>query len=131
MEEGDLLRDSIIEQDFWRTYIQGSNRRAFNGLRRRIDAALDLQIAQAEWGRNADLSERSRLRGKITALAKVLGMQESDVPPGRVMTDAEYSAELESIEAEKKNLLKKLTQEAMGRAKLQRVDIPFTVESSN
>ena len=58
-------------------------------------------------------------------------MQESDVPPGRVMTDAEYSAELESIEAEKKNLLKKLTQEAMDRAKLQRVDIPFTVESSN
>jgi hypothetical protein len=131
LEEGDLLRDSIIEQDFWRTYIQGSNRRMFKGLRRRIDAALDLQIAQAEWGRSADLSERSRLRGKITALAKVLGKPESDVPPGRVMTDAEYSAELESIEAEKQSLLKKLTQEAMDRAKLQRAQIPFEVESGH
>jgi flagellar biosynthesis/type III secretory pathway chaperone len=131
LEEGDLLRDSIIEQDFWRTYIQGSNRRAFNELRRRTDAALDLQIAQAEWGRSADLSERSRLRGKITALAKVLGKPESDVPLGRVMTDAEYSAELESIEAEKQSLLKKLTQEAMDRAKLQRAQIPFEVESGH
>lgn len=131
LEEGDLLRDSIIKQDFWRTYIQGSNRKTFNGFRRRTDAALELQIAQVEWTQSTDLAERNRLREKITSLATVLGKQQGDVPPGRVMTDAEYNAELESIDAEKQGLLKKLTREAMDRAKLQRVEIPFKVESSN
>ena len=131
LEEGDLLRDSIIEQDFWRTYIQGSNRKTFKDFRRRTDAALELQVAQTDWAQSADLSERSRLRDKITALATVLGKPQSDVAPGWVMTDAEYSAELESIDAEKQSLLKKLTGEAMGRAKLQRVEIPFKVESGH
>ncbi|MGH9425973.1 MAG: NEL-type E3 ubiquitin ligase domain-containing protein, partial [Terriglobia bacterium] len=131
LEEGDLLQDSIIEQDLWRAYIQGSNRKTFNGFRRRTDAALELQIAQTEWTQSADLSERNRLREKITTLATVLGKQQSDVPPGRVMNDAEYNAELGSIDVEKQRLLKKLTREAMDRAKLQRVEIPFKVESSS
>ncbi|MHC8316413.1 NEL-type E3 ubiquitin ligase domain-containing protein [Pseudomonas sp. LB3P31] len=83
LEQGDLLRDSIIEQEFWTTYIRGANRSLFKDFQRRADAALDLQIA-----------------GK--------------------MTEEKYAAELVLIDAEEKSLLKRLTQEAMGRAKLQR-----------
>jgi Leucine-rich repeat (LRR) protein len=112
-------------------YIQGANRRTFNNLRRRIDAVLDLQVAQEQWTQTADLSARTLLREKITTLAALLGKQPSDVPPGRVMTDEEYVAELVLINTEKNNLLKKLTREAMDRAKLQRVEIPVTEQSDN
>jgi hypothetical protein len=131
LEEGDFLRDSIIELDFWNRYIQGANRSVFKNIRRRIDAALELKMAQKTWTETTDASVRTQLRGKITTLASVLGKQPTDVPPGRVMTDAEYTAEMDLINAEKIELLKKLTREAMDRAKLQRVETPFTVQSDN
>ena len=121
LEEGDLLRDAIVEQDFWSTYLQGANRSAFKGFKRRVDAALDLQTAQIEWVNTTDEVQRAKLRNRITSLAKVLGKQDSDVAPGRMMTDLEYSAELTAINVEEKNLLKKLTLEAMRRAKLSQV----------
>jgi hypothetical protein len=129
LEEGDSLTDLLLEQDFWSRYIQGSNRQAFKNLRRRTDAALDLQIAQKQWVQTADSSARTHLREKITTLATMLGKQPADVPPGRVMTEDEYTAELDLINTEKNALLKKLTREAMDRAKLQRVEIPFAVQS--
>jgi hypothetical protein len=129
LEEGDLLRDSILEQDFWSQYIQGANRKAFNDFRRRIDAVSDLQFTQEQWTQTTDLPARERLRKKITTLAALLGKQPADVAPGRVMTDEEYVAELVLIDTEKNDLLKKLTREAMDRAKLQRVEIPFTVQT--
>ncbi|VVM43659.1 NEL-type E3 ubiquitin ligase domain-containing protein [Pseudomonas fluorescens] len=133
LEEGDLLRDSILEQDFWSRYIQGEgvNRKAFNSFRRRIDAVLDLQVAQTQWTQTTDPSARTGLREKIVTLATLLGKQPDDVAPGRVMTDDEYSSELVLIDTEKNDLLKKLTREAMDSAKLQRVEIPFTVQSDN
>ena len=118
LEEGGQLRDAIIEQEFWSSYIQGSNRRAFKNFRRRIDAALDLQIAQKEWAATTDVTRREKLRNWITTLAKVLGKQDSEVAPGRIMTDLEYGALLTAINVEEISLLKKLTQEAMARAKL-------------
>ncbi|VVP91251.1 NEL-type E3 ubiquitin ligase domain-containing protein [Pseudomonas fluorescens] len=131
LEEGDLLRDSIIEQDFWNRYIQGANRKTFNAIRRQIDAVLDLQTAQQQWSQTADASARTRLREKITTLATLLGKQPVDVPPGRVMTNDEYTAELDVLNTEKNNLLKKLTREAMARAKLQRVEVPLAVQPDN
>ncbi|VVO47737.1 hypothetical protein PS838_00129 [Pseudomonas fluorescens] len=129
LEEGDLLRDSIIEQDFWSQYLQGANRKAFNSIRRRVDAALDLKTAQEEWTQTPDKSVRARLREKITTLATLLGKQPADVLPGRVMTNEEYTAELDLLNTEKNDLLKKLTREAMNRARLERVEISFTVQS--
>ncbi|WP_371922023.1 hypothetical protein [Pseudomonas sp. 31-12] len=46
------------------------------------------------------------------------------------MTDETYAAELNVIDTEMKALLKTLTQQAMDRAKLQRVENPFTVETA-
>ncbi|WP_178129204.1 hypothetical protein [Pseudomonas sp. ANT_J12] len=43
------------------------------------------------------------------------------------MTDEAYDAQLKLILDDMDALLKKLTQEAMDRARLQRVELPFTV----
>lgn len=133
LEQGDLLRDSIVEQEFWSRYIRGANRRAFNDLGRKSEALIDLQAAQEKWANDASASveEKARLREKIESLAGRMGKPLSDVPPGRVMTDEELYAALAGIDGQKTDLLKTLTQQAMNRARLQRTEIPFTVRSGS
>lgn len=131
LEQGDDLTDLLLEQDFWSRHIQGANRQAFKNLRRRTHAALALQTAQKDWTQTSDPSARTQLRKNITTLATTLGKQPADVPPGRVMTDEEYLAECDLINTEKTTLLRKLTREAMARTRLQRVEMPFTVQSDS
>lgn len=133
LEAGDLLRDSISEQLFWKSYVQGSNRGVFKAFKRRINANTEFHAVLKERANGATLSieEKARLNEEIRVLAAELGKQESEIAPGQVMTDEDYDAELNLIDDEMKALLKTLTQQAMDRAKLQRVEIPFTVEQSN
>lgn len=133
LEEGDLLRDSISELPFWESYVQGSNRRTFKLFNRRTNATTEFNMALDKRATETQLSveERARLKEEIRVLAAELGKQESEFAPGRVMTDEEYGSELSLIYDEEKALLKTLTQQAMDRAKLQRVEIPFTVEPQN
>ncbi|MFS2072767.1 dermonecrotic toxin domain-containing protein [Pseudomonas sp. CT11-2] len=127
LEAGDLLRDSIIEQPFWETYLQGSNRSAFKVFRRRIDATTEFYMALEKRTSEPDLSLQAKadLKQELRVLAAELGKPESQIAPGQVMTDEAYAAELNLIDIEMKTLLKTLTQQAMDRAKLQRVDIAF------
>ncbi|WP_371922022.1 dermonecrotic toxin domain-containing protein [Pseudomonas sp. 31-12] len=60
LEAGDLLRDSIIEQPFWETYIQGSNRSAFKVFRRRIDATTEFYMALDRRATEPDFRLRRR-----------------------------------------------------------------------
>ncbi|MCS3839627.1 hypothetical protein HNR03_004241 [Pseudomonas sp. JAI111] len=133
LEAGDLLRDSISEQPFWTSYIQGSNRRAFKVFRRRIDATTEFFMALDKRATEQDLSLEAKagLKEELRVLAAELGKPDSEIAPGQVMTNEAYAAELNLIDTEMKTLLKTLTQQAMDRAKLQRVEIPFTVNSSN
>lgn len=133
LEEGDLLRDSISEQPFWASYLQGVNRRAFNGFRRRMDATTEFYLALDKRATETSppAAEKDRLKEEIRVLAAELGKPESEMVPGYVMTDEQYGIELNLIDEEMKALLKTLTQQAMDRAKLQSVETPFTVEQSN
>lgn len=133
LETGDLLRDSIIEQPFWETYIQGSNRSAFKVFRRRIDATTEFYMALERRSIEPDLSLEAKadLKQELRVLAAELGKPESAFAPGQVMTDEAYAAELNLIDTEMKTLLKTLTQQAMDRAKLQNAEIPLTVKPSN
>ena len=133
LEAGDLLRDSIVEQPFWESYVQGSNRRAFKVFRRRIDATTEFFMALDKRATEQDLSFEAKagLKEELRVLAAELGKPESEIAPGQIMTHEAYSAELDLIDNEMKTLLKTLTQQAMDRAKLQRVEIPFTVEPGN
>ena len=133
LEAGDLLRDSIVEQPFWESYIQGSNRGAFKVFRRRIDATTEFFMALDKRATEQDLSLEAKagLKEELRVLAAELGKPESEIAPGQIMTHEAYSAELDLIYNEMKTLLKTLTQQAMDRAKLQRVEIPSTVEPGN
>ena len=133
LEAGDLLRDSIVEQPFWESYIQGSNRGAFKVFRRRIDATTEFFMALDKRATEQDLSLEAKagLKEELRVLAAELGKPESEIAPGQIMTHEAYSAEMDLIYNEMKTLLKTLTQQAMDRAKLQRVEIPSTVEPGN
>ncbi|MGL6244006.1 dermonecrotic toxin domain-containing protein [Pseudomonas sp.] len=133
LEAGDLLRDSIIEQPFWASYVRGSNRSAFKILRRRIDATTEFYLALETRATEPDLSleAKAALKQELRLLAAELGKPDSAIAPGELMTDDTYTSELNQIDSEMKALLESLTQQAMDRAKLQRVEIPFTVETSD
>ena len=132
LEEGDLLRDSIAEQPFWRTYVQRSNRARFRAFDRKTVATTEFKVALDERASRTDLTleEREKRKAEIRVLAAELGKPESAIEPGQIVTDEAYAAELDLIKDERETLLKQLTQQAMDRAKLGRVEPPlFTVDT--
>jgi len=133
LEAGDLLRDSICEQPFWKTYMEEANRVLFRQMDRRMDALYEFKDALDERAAGSGLSpeEKDRLKLQVRTLASELGKTEADFAPGQVMTDEEFSEQYTSIKKERDFLLKQLTQQAMDRAKVQRVEIPFAVESTD
>ncbi|WP_130903995.1 NEL-type E3 ubiquitin ligase domain-containing protein [Pseudomonas sp. Sample_22] len=134
LEEGDLLRDSIAEQPFWRTYVQRSNRARFRVFDRKTEATTEFKVALDDRAAGSDLTlkEREKLKEDIRVLAAELGKPESAFEPGKVVTDEVFAAELDLIRDERETLLKQLTQQAMDRAKLRRVEPPaFTLETTD
>jgi hypothetical protein len=133
LEEGALLGDLLIDQPFWTSYVEGSNRSLFKGFRRRINATTEFYMALDERATDTTLSleQKARLKEELRVLGAELNKPESEFAPGRVMTEAEYAAELNVIDDDKKALVKTLTQQAIERAKLQRVEIPFTVQPNS
>lgn len=132
LEEGDLLRDSIAAQPFWKDYVQGSHRARFRQFDRQMNALYEYKTALDERAVGSNLSpeEKDALKTRIRTLAFELGKPESDFAPGRVMSDDEFAGQYDAIRTEKDNLLKLLTQQAMERAKLRRMEMPFTIETS-
>ncbi|MVV51437.1 hypothetical protein EJA72_24810 [Pseudomonas sp. PB120] len=133
LEEGELLSDLLIDQPFWSSYVEGSNRSIFKGFRRRINATTEFYMALDERATAPALSleQKARLKEELRVLGAELNKPESEFAPGRVMTEAEYAAELNVIDDDKTALVKTLTQQAIDRAKLQRVEIPFTVQPNS
>ena len=125
LEEGDLLIDRIFEQPLWKTWLESTYREELNGLKRQIDATIDLQDAlqrRAE-GTRLTTEEKTAVEAEIKGLCSELGKSESDFADGRLMTDEEYVQALEDIDLQITQLLKKLTRDAMNRAKLDRLRI--------
>ncbi|MFJ2686938.1 dermonecrotic toxin domain-containing protein [Pseudomonas sp. NPDC087342] len=127
LEEGDLLRDAIAELPFWKAYAEGSNRRLFSAFRRKLEALTDFKMAMDERADAVDLTPeaRERLKERIRVLAAELGKPESAFAPGQVMTDEAFDSEYKSVLDEMEQLLKKLTQDAMDWARLDKDDAPF------
>ncbi|MEB0046484.1 MULTISPECIES: NEL-type E3 ubiquitin ligase domain-containing protein [unclassified Pseudomonas] len=133
LEEGDLLRDSIASQPFWETFVQRSNRARFKALRRKVEATYEFKEALDDRAASTERSpeERAHLKERIRVVAAELGRPESAYDVGLVVSDEEYAAQNQSIKEESKALLSQLTQAAMDRAKLQRVEVPFTVQTDS
>jgi hypothetical protein len=120
LEEGDLLIDRIHEQPLWQTWLESTYREELKGLKRRIDATTYLQSAlkrRAE-GTRFTTEEKAAVEVKIKGLCSELGKNEADFADGRLMAEEEYVQTLKDIDGQITQLLKKLTREAIGRAKL-------------
>ncbi len=125
LEEGDLLIDRIFEQPLWKSWLESTYREELNGLKRRIDATTDLQVAlqrRAE-GTRLTTEEKAAVEAEIKGLCSELGKSEADYADGRVMTDEAYVQALNDIDRQITQRLKNLTREAMARAKLDRLRI--------
>lgn len=127
LEEGDLLRDGIAELPFWKTYAEGSNRQLFNVFRRKLEALTDFKMAMDERAAGGDLTPEAResLKERIRVLAAELGKPESAIATGQVMSDEAFDSEYQSVLDDMEQLLKKLTQDAMDWARLDKDDAPF------
>ena len=125
LEEGDLLIDRLFEQPLWRTWLETTYREELNGLKRRIDATTDLQDAlqRRADGTRLTAEGKAAVEAEIKGLCSELGKSETDFADGKLMTDEEYVQALDDIDLQITQLLKKLTREAMIRAKLDRLRI--------
>jgi len=117
LEEGDLLRESLLKQDFWRVYLEAANPKAFEVVLNKGNALEDLRVAQNAWAADGRLSgtEKAALRKTIDMAGRTLGKPTQDIRPGQVMTDEQYTADYATLAEETQNILRRLCDEAMGR----------------
>ena len=94
-------------------------------MKRRIDATTDLQDAlqRRADGTRLTAEGKAAVEAEIKGLCSELGKSETDFADGKLMTDEEYVQALDDIDLQITQLLKKLTREAMIRAKLDRLRI--------
>ncbi|WP_433738457.1 NEL-type E3 ubiquitin ligase domain-containing protein [Pseudomonas putida] len=127
-ERGTQLQERIIDQPFWVDYLKRSSLERFKAVYDQAEIALDLQAAQQAWLDSDSAVHKIYWRTEIVRLAKQLGLPDSEVTPGSVMSNEQYYVQMEKIAAQEKALVATLTREAMTRARLSRQDIPFTLE---
>ena len=125
LEQGEGLRNQLLDQPRWIEFLEGTHRPDFDRLKAKLEALIDLQAAQQAWVEDVALSgaQKAGLRQQIEQAGAVLGKPLSALPLGRVMTDAEYAAGVRQIDDEHRQLLKALTDAALG------VDVPALRET--
>jgi len=117
-EQGPLLQERLIAQTLWVDYLKRHHAQQFSALYAKGEPLLDLQAAQQAWLDADSAVQKIHWRSEIVRLAKLLGKPDSEIKPGMVMSDAQYYAEMETIAAQEKALIGRLTHEAMQRANL-------------
>lgn len=117
LEEGEGLRNQLIEIPFWREFIERTNSARFAALDEKASALFEYQSDQKTLGLNSQLPALAQraLRKSIDAAARHLGIAPTDVVYGRAMTDLEYDAMLKSLIDEKNALMTSLTDQIAGR----------------
>ncbi|MGY2272162.1 hypothetical protein HX893_14130 [Pseudomonas reactans] len=117
LDEGNLMRDAMVELRFWENYLKVSFGDEFNRFAVKSDALIDLQSAQRTLADNGRLSteEKADLRMKISESEKLLGKTSAQMVKGEVMSDDEYDIQVALLGDEYKTLLHRLTDQVMGR----------------
>lgn len=117
LEEGEGLRNQLIEIPFWREFIERTNSARFAAQDEKALALFEYQSDQKTLGLNSQLPALAQraLRKSIDAAARHLGIASTDVVYGRAMTNAEYDAMLKSLMDEKDALMTSLTDQVAGR----------------
>jgi hypothetical protein len=123
LEEGDLLADRLLEQPLWQTWLESSHGDELNSLKRQIDATTDLQDALQRRTDAVEPATKAALEVEIKALCRELDRDENAFADGQVMSDQAYTQALTSIDQQIRQKLKSITQQAMVRAGLQRLQV--------
>lgn len=122
LEEGELLADRILEQPEWRAWLESSNREALSDLRRQIDATTDLQEALQRRSEAVEPAAKAALEAEIKSLCGELGKDEKTFAEGQTMSDEDYAQTLTDIAQKIEKKLKSLTQQAIERSRLRRLN---------
>lgn len=118
LDEGNLMRDAMVEQRFWESYLKASFGEEFNRFALKSDALIDLQATQRTLADNEGLSreEKADLRVKISESETILGKTSAQMVKAEVMSDDEYDIQVALLGGEYKNLLHRLSDQVMGRS---------------
>ena len=117
LEEGEGLRNQMIEIPFWREFIERTYSAQFTALDEKTSRLFDYQSDQKTLGLNGTLPAQAQqaLRDSIDAGARQLGIAAPQVVYGRALTDPEYDAMIQSFRDEKEALFTSLTDQITGR----------------
>lgn len=117
LEQGDGMRNQLLEQPKWLEFVEGRYRSRFDELHAKAEALENYREAQQDYVDDKALTadEKEALRLNIIEAGRALGKTPDTVVPGHVMTDAEYDAAYQQLGKEKQHLLESLTDELMGR----------------
>lgn len=117
LEEGEGLRNQIIEIAFWRDFIERTYSDRFTALDKKTSVLFDYQSDQKTLEFNGSLTEpeQQALRASIDAAAHQLGITATEVVYGRALSDQEYDVMIKSFKDEKEALMMSLTDQISGR----------------
>lgn len=124
MEQGDGLVNAMIEQPFWKNYLQETHPNEFNDnallFEGKSDLLDNLRKVQKTWANSAGLPEAQKLalRNNLKELAHQLPTLESVVFTGEEMTDEVYDRLYSDIGYDEQELSRRLTRVALTRAGL-------------
>ncbi|MBL0794160.1 MULTISPECIES: NEL-type E3 ubiquitin ligase domain-containing protein [Pseudomonas] len=123
-ETGDGLVNQMIEQPFWEAYLRETWPGEYESNKRvhleKFDLLEDLRSAQEDWVRSAHLPPEQRYlrRHALSELARKLSVPEEEVFTPEPMSDQTYERLLRDIGYQEKELSRRLTREAMSRARI-------------
>lgn len=124
LEEGDLLTDRVLEQPLWNTWLESSSAKELDSLKRQIDATTELQDALLRRSEAVEPTAKVAFEVEIKALCRELNRDENAFSEGQVMSDEDYIKALTDIDRQIRQTLKSITQQAIERARLPRLELP-------
>lgn len=118
LDQGDAMRNAMVEQPFWESYLQGAFAEAFESFDAKSDALIDLQATQRQLADNGALSaqQKTDLLATISDLELTLGKAAAQMVAGDVMTEDEFSTQSAQLGEERKNVMLRLTDQILGRS---------------
>ena len=116
LEEGEGMRNQLLDQTIWLDYLQGAYAAQLETVRKKMTALTDLLTAQRAWVDEPDLTAQQRvdLRETIETAAQLLGKSARQIAPGGVMSSEAYDADMRELDAQQRQVLERLTDEALG-----------------
>ena len=110
------MRNQLLDQTIWLDYLQGAYAAQLETVRKKMTALTDLLTAQRAWVDEPDLTAQQRvdLRETIETAAQLLGKSARQIAPGGVMSSEAYDADMRELDAQQRQVLERLTDEALG-----------------